>query len=58
MTEITIEINTPIADLEELKQSKIALKEIQGTTKLSAVAKLSALGLTVDEIKALTGVEA
>jgi hypothetical protein len=43
------------AKLVELEAAEIAAQEAQATAKQSALAKLSALGLTQDEIKALVG---
>ena len=40
---------------EVKKQAIIDAKQAQATTKTSALAKLTALGLTADEVKALIG---
>lgn len=44
------------AKLAELQASEIHKKEEQEKVKASALSKLTALGLTVDEVKALLGV--
>jgi multidrug resistance efflux pump len=43
------------AKLAEMQAEEIAKQEAQVTAKESAMAKLSALGLTEDELKALIG---
>jgi len=43
------------AKLAELQAEEIAQKKAENDAKESAIAKLSAIGLTADEIKALTG---
>jgi hypothetical protein len=43
------------AKLVELEAAEVATQEAQITAKQSALAKLAALGLTEDEIKALVG---
>jgi hypothetical protein len=43
------------AELVRLQAKAITDKETQETTKASALAKLAALGLTQDEVKALIG---
>jgi len=43
------------AKLAELQTEEIAQKKAENDAKESAIAKLSAIGLTADEIKALTG---
>ncbi len=44
------------AKLAELQAAELSRKEEQETAKASALSKLSALGLTEDEVKALLGV--
>jgi hypothetical protein len=41
--------------LAELQAKEVADQEAQATAKASALAKLTALGLTQDEVKALVG---
>jgi len=41
--------------LTELQAQEIAQQQAQNANKASALAKLAALGLTADEIKAITG---
>ena len=43
------------AKLEELQAAETAAIEAQATAKASALAKLTALGLSEDEVKALVG---
>lgn len=43
------------AKLTELQAEEVAKEQAQIDAKASALAKLSALGLTADEIKAITG---
>ena len=43
------------AKLVELQAAEVAAQEAQATAKASALAKLAALGLTQDEVKALIG---
>jgi hypothetical protein len=45
------------AKLAELQAAEIARKEAELATKESALSKLTALGLTADEVKALLGVK-
>jgi len=43
------------AKLVELEAAEVAAQEAQATAKQSALAKLAALGLTQDEVKAIIG---
>ena len=43
------------AKLVELQAAETAAQQAQATAKASALAKLTALGLTADEVKALLG---
>ena len=43
------------AKLAEMQAEELAKQEAQATAKESALAKLAALGLTADEVKALLG---
>ena len=43
------------AKLAELQAAEVAAQEAQASAKASALAKLAALGLTQDEVKALLG---
>lgn len=45
------------AKMIELQQAKEQTQKLAETNKASALSKLVALGLTADEIKALTGVQ-
>ena len=45
------------AKLTELQAAEITKQQAQETAKESALSKLSALGLTADEIKALLGIQ-
>jgi len=47
--------NAAEAKLAELQSAKTAAEQAQATAKASALAKLTALGLTQDEVKALLG---
>jgi len=47
--------NAAEAKLAELQSAKTAAEQAQATAKASALAKLAALGLTQDEVKALLG---
>ena len=49
------EIDAKNAQFEQEKANVLAQIEAQATAKASALAKLTALGLTVDEVKALVG---
>jgi len=43
------------AKLAELQAAEVTAQQAQATAKASALAKLAALGLTEDEVKALVG---
>jgi len=51
--EVAYDKDAAQAKLVELQAAEIAAQEAQATAKQSALAKLAALGLTADEIKAL-----
>ena len=53
--EVAYDKSAAQAKLIELESAEVAAQEAQATAKQSALAKLSALGLTQDEIKALVG---
>ena len=53
--EISYDKDAAQAKLAELQAKEVADKEAQITAKASALAKLSALGLTENEVKALVG---
>jgi hypothetical protein len=53
--EVVYDMAQAQAKLAEMQAEEIAKQEAQVTTKQSAMAKLSALGLTEDEVKALLG---
>jgi hypothetical protein len=52
---MTIDPAIVTAKLSELQSAEIAAEQAQATAKASALAKLAALGLTQDEVKALVG---
>jgi len=52
---ITIAPAVVTAKLAELEAAETAAEQAQATAKASALAKLTALGLTQDEVKALLG---
>ena len=52
---ITIDLTTVTAKLAELEAAEVAAEQAAIDTKTSALAKLAALGLTEDEVKALIG---
>jgi hypothetical protein len=52
---MTIDPAVVIAKLAELQAAETAAEQAQATAKASALAKLTALGLTQDEVKALIG---
>jgi hypothetical protein len=60
LTDSTSEQDTKWAELDAAakkeKDANTAIKETTATNKTSAITKLKALGLTDDEISALTGV--
>ena len=53
--EVTYDVIAAQAKLAELQAQETAQVEAQATAKASALAKLAALGLTQDEVKALIG---
>ena len=53
--EITYNMAQAQAKLAELQSAESAQEQAQATAKASALAKLTALGLTQDEVKALVG---
>ena len=52
---MTIDLNKVTAKLAELQAEETAKQEAEVAAKESALSKLTALGLTVDEVKALLG---
>lgn len=55
--EVSYDADAAQTKLIELQAQEVAKQETEIATKQSALAKLSALGLTEDEIKALLGVK-
>jgi len=53
--EVTYDISTVNAKIDQDEADKVAQEQAQVTAKASALAKLAALGLTQDEVKALVG---
>ena len=53
--EVAYDKDAAQAKLAELEAAEIAAQEAQATAKQSALAKLAALGLTEDEVKAIIG---
>jgi hypothetical protein len=53
--EVSYDATAAQAKLAELQAQETAQVEAQATAKASALAKLNALGLTQDEVKALLG---
>ena len=53
--EITYNMAQAQAKLAELQSAESAQEQAQATAKASALAKLTALGLSEDEVKALVG---
>jgi DeoR/GlpR family transcriptional regulator of sugar metabolism len=53
--EVSYDMAQAEAKLVELKAEEIAKQNEKATAKASALAKLAALGLTQDEVKALVG---
>jgi len=51
--EVAYDKDAAQSKLVELEAAEVAAQEAQATAKQSALAKLAALGLTADEIKAL-----
>jgi len=56
--EVTYDKSAVEAKLAELQAAETAKQEAEIAAKASAQAKLSALGLTADEVKAILGVSA
>ena len=52
---VPIDIAIVTAKLAELQAAETATEQAQATAKASALAKLTALGLSEDEVKALVG---
>jgi roadblock/LC7 domain-containing protein len=52
---IAIDSSVVTAELATMQAAEVAAEQAQATAKASALAKLSALGLTQDEINALIG---
>jgi hypothetical protein len=53
--EVTYDMTVAQAKLAELQAAETAIEQAAITSKVSALAKLAALGLTQDEVKALVG---
>ena len=53
--EVAYDKDAAQAKLVELEAQEVAAQEAQASAKASALAKLAALGLTQDEVKALIG---
>ena len=53
--EVAYDKDAAEAKLAELQAAEEAAEQAQATAKVSALAKLAALGLTEDEVKALIG---
>ena len=53
--EVTYDATAAQAKLAELQSAESAQEQAQATAKASALAKLTALGLSEDEVKALIG---
>ena len=53
--EVAYDKDAAQAKLVELEAAEVAAQEAQATAKQSALAKLTALGLSEDEVKALVG---
>ena len=53
--EIAYDLQAVTAQAEQDEADKIAAEHAQATAKASALSKLTALGLTQDEVKALIG---
>ena len=53
--EVAYDKDAAQAKLVELQAAEVAAQEAQASAKASALAKLAALGLTQDEVKALLG---
>jgi hypothetical protein len=53
--EVAYDKSAAQAKLTEMQAAEVAQEQAQATAKASALAKLTALGLTADEVKALIG---
>ena len=53
--EVAYDKSAAQAKLVEMQDAEVAAQEAQASAKASALAKLAALGLTQDEVKALLG---
>jgi roadblock/LC7 domain-containing protein len=53
--QVTYDKSQAEAKLAELQAAEVAAQQAQATAKASAISKLTALGLTQDEINALIG---
>ena len=53
--EVAYDFQAVAAQVEQDKANKLVEEQAQTTAKASALAKLAALGLTQDEVKALVG---
>lgn len=53
--EVAYDLQAVAAQVEQDKANKLVKEQAQITAKASALAKLAALGLTQDEVKALVG---
>jgi len=53
--EVAYDLEAAQAKLAELQAAEVAAQEAQAKAKASALAKLTALGLTADEVTALLG---
>ena len=53
--EVAYDLSAVTAKIAQDEADKVAAEQAQATAKASALAKLAALGLTEDEVKALVG---
>ena len=53
--EVAYDLSAVTAKIAQDEADKVAAEQAQATAKASALAKLAALGLTQDEVKALVG---
>jgi hypothetical protein len=53
--EVAYDLKAVTAKIAQDEADKVAAEQAQATAKASALAKLTALGLTQDEVKALVG---
>jgi hypothetical protein len=53
--EVAYDLQAVTAKIAQDEADKVAAEQAQATAKASALAKLTALGLTADEVKALLG---